>query len=83
MNRSRHGTGGNAVNCKFQRVQRYICSNPHCRWEMEVRAAPGSDTVMNPHCVCGAAMKKPYRRPTLYRLTPEEAKKRFGKTGFG
>ena len=74
--------GGKSMNCKVSEGQRYICSNPLRRCEMEVRAAPGADAVTRPQCVCGSAMKKPYVKPAFTKLTPEDAKELFAKWAF-
>ena len=46
--------------------QRYVCTNPLCRAEIEVTRA--SLDVANPKCACGAEMKKPYSTPIFRRL---------------
>jgi hypothetical protein len=69
------------VNRKVSEGQRYICSNPQCRCEMQERAAPGPEPTTNPHCICGSRMKKLYQRPTLSKLTAAEAQERLRKAG--
>jgi hypothetical protein len=62
------------VNGKVSEGQRYICSNPQCHCEIEVRVAPCSETTTNPYCVCGSPMRRPYQKPTVTQLSPNEAK---------
>lgn len=71
-------SGGHGMNYSASKGQRYICSNPHCRCEMEVRAAPGSEAITNPRCVCASPMKWPYQKPTITKVTRREARKNFG-----
>lgn len=52
---------------------RWICTNSVCRAEMVVVKHSESGTGTNPRCSCGTLLKKPYHRPTLRRLTTEEA----------
>jgi hypothetical protein len=75
-------TQGGIVICKEAEVQRYICSNPDCRCEKEVRAATGFADATRPRCSCGSPMKKPYRKPTLSMLTPGEVTARVQKAGL-
>jgi hypothetical protein len=67
------------MNSRVSEGQRYICSKPHCRSEIEVPEAPGSGGGTNPLCACGSPTKKPYQKPVLTKLIPSEARERLGK----
>jgi hypothetical protein len=44
--------------------QVYVCQNPDCRREVGLRRA-AVEPNSNPRCLCGAEMKKPYKKPVL------------------
>lgn len=75
--------GRNPVNSKVSEAQRstqrYICSNPRCRTEIEVQQAPGCGTPGSPQCVCGSPMRKPYQKPVLTIVRSSEARERLEK----
>jgi len=45
--------------------ERWICSNPACRCEVDVVIASKSADGTNPKCCCGSRMRKPYRAPSF------------------
>ena len=51
----------------MRKGERWICSNPECRCEVEVVIASQSADG-NPKCCCGWRMKKPYRAPSFRQI---------------
>lgn len=47
--------------------QRWHCTNSACRYEVLVQSSNEVEGS-NPHCVCGAVMKKEYTSPNLAYL---------------
>jgi hypothetical protein len=48
---------------------RWKCTNPECGAEIIVALAAKIEGSANPRCCCGSVMKRPYRRPTLTKIT--------------
>lgn len=65
---------------KYADLQFFICPNPECRRELELREASAGGAETSLRCVCGTPMKKPYREPVIYSLTAQEAEERLGTT---
>ena len=51
--------------------QTYVCASKTCGRTIELEIRHPNDTHLNPSpiCGCGAAMKKVYSTPVLFRLT--------------
>lgn len=48
--------------------ERWICSNPTCRCEVDVVIASKGTDGTNPKCCCGSRMRKVYRAPSFRRI---------------
>jgi hypothetical protein len=48
--------------------ERWICSNPACRCEVDVVIASKSADGTNPKCCCGSRMRKLYRAPSFRQI---------------
>jgi hypothetical protein len=51
---------------------RWICSNPACRCEIEVVTAAKSADGTNPNCCCGSRMRKAYHAPSFRRIRNQD-----------
>ena len=56
----------------LRKGQRYRCQNLECTAEIEV-TKDSVEGPSNPRCCCGAAMKKPYKKPVLRTLDKDKA----------
>jgi len=56
----------------LRKGQRYLCQNRECTAEIEV-TKDSVEGPSNPRCCCGAAMKKPYKKPVLRMLDEDKA----------
>jgi hypothetical protein len=56
----------------MRKGQRLRCQNPECAAEIEVikNSIEGESSVT---CCCGGAMKEPYRKPVLTRLSTDRS----------
>jgi len=52
---------------RMKTQDRWHCTNPACGCEVLVESS-ASEEGKNPHCSCGAAMKKKYASPVLTYL---------------
>lgn len=54
--------------------QRYVCVSEVCGQAIELITRPnGVHPDVSPICGCGAAMKKAYSKPVLFKLTKTDA----------
>jgi hypothetical protein len=52
--------------------ERWICSNPACRCEIEVVIASNGADGTNPKCCCGSRMRKDYHAPSFRRIRNQD-----------
>ncbi len=57
---------------RMERCDSWRCSNPDCGCEILVIVGARFASQSNPTCVCGAAMKKPYRKPEIRKADGNE-----------
>lgn len=57
--------------------QRWHCTNQGCHGEILVTGAARTERQMNPRCICGGVMKKPYTAPLAKSVGAPAAIRRF------
>jgi hypothetical protein len=57
---------------KMTRGDLWRCTNPHCGCELHVVISARAGGLSNPTCACGAALKKPYVRPSMRKAGVSE-----------